>query len=829
MSDDPYFIQKLQLQGFRAFLQPQAFDFQQKRCLAVFAPNGKGKSSIVDALEFMFSDDGTLERLGIRAVNNHAGPSALAHNLAEETKTVPHVLIDFAKGKDVSTAIRPAASGKRRLPESAKTIGRYFVVDPIIRGHSLRKFVETDTPEQRYADVATWLQLGPLVDVQKNLRALRSQVKLAAEDTTALSRIDTYLAKQTANVVLTWDTFKILEYINRAVISPLDQELSLKALDASDAAYVTLTKRALSEERQLGLAGLRQIRKIATALFDRRNDAEFGEENIAGAILVFESTVSNLSNARRLESEERGKAADSVFQKLWQAAEPLFAEGTPDLEKCPVCSTPLADTVAGSTAGIRVHLAEHLNGLASYATAKKDLDRAVQDAGTAQTRLDSALKGLSDLLGDERETLKIGLANYRVAVETWAENGTPDSAPLVDTLTTFISDLNRQINEIEEKQGDHTYNKAKTIIDRLLEIQTERLITERTNAELTEIFQSLASLGTIVIGEIRKKVEALLDTLQTPMNEIYQKIQNEDAAPIRLVLPPEEDVNQQRLNLVIDFAKNRTGVQPGGYLSDSQIHSVALALRIAAIMQFNSGAPIMALDDIVTSYDADHRRSSAALIATMSRHYQVIITTHDERFFNYLKDQLEEKDWHFTRIIRLDPNFGPRFADHKVTDEMIEARWKGGDSAANEMRQAEEEWLLGICQSFGVRIRIRPIEKAYTYERSELALALASFFNDTNLRPNLVPGVSNSFLTSLQRGEIENFGSHFSDAQYGDGSIGDERTRWEEFKIFRSQFACPKCKRTKFKRPYELKKPVCAHRGCETQFEFILTSPLGTP
>ena len=352
MSDGPYFIQKLQLQGFRAFLQSQEFDFQQKRCLVVFAPNGKGKSSIVDALEIMFSDDGTLERLGIRAVNNHAGPSALAHNLADETKTVPHVLIDFAKGKDVSTAIRPAASGKRRLPESAKTIGRYFVVDPIMRGHSLRKFVETDTPEQRYADVATWLQLGPLVDVQKNLRALRSQVKLAAEDTTALSRIDTYLAKQTANVVLTWDTLKILEYINRAVISPLDQELSLKALDASDAVYVTLTKRALSEERQLGLAGLRQIRKIATALFDRTNDAEFGEENISGAILVFESTVSNLSNARRLEFEERGKAADSVFQKLWQAAEPLFAEGTPDLEKCPVCSTPLADTVAGSTAGI---------------------------------------------------------------------------------------------------------------------------------------------------------------------------------------------------------------------------------------------------------------------------------------------------------------------------------------------------------------------------------------------------------------------------------------------------------------------------------------------
>ena len=63
--------------------------------------------------------------------------------------------------------------------------------------------------------------------------------------------------------------------------------------------------------------------------------------------------------------------------------------------------------------------------------------------------------------------------------------------------------------------------------------------------------------------------------------------------------------------------------------------------------------------------------------------------------------------WHFTRIIGLDPAYGPRFADHKVSDEMIETRWVAGQSAVNEMRQVEEEWLLGICRDFGVSLRIR--------------------------------------------------------------------------------------------------------------------------
>src|SRR3546814_2792612 len=92
------------------------------------------------------------------------------------------------------------------------------------------------------------------------------------------------------------------------------------------------------------------------------------------------------------------------------------------------------------------------------------------------------------------------------------------------------------------------------------------------------------------------------------MQAIYHAIQGDDAPPVRLELPSEEDATQQRLMLLIDFASNRAGVQPAGYLSDSQLHSVALALRLAAIRTFNTRLPLIALDDVVTSYDADHRR-----------------------------------------------------------------------------------------------------------------------------------------------------------------------------------------------------------------------------
>jgi energy-coupling factor transporter ATP-binding protein EcfA2 len=828
VDDSPYFIHSLRLTGFRAYLRPKTFDFSEKRCLAIFAPNGYGKSSVIDALEFMFSTDGTLERLGQRTIHNQAGPAALAHNQSEEAKVAPSVEIGFIKGKNITSGPRSAAGPKRPMPQCASVVSRSFIVSPIIRGHTLRTFVEEHTAEQRYTDVASWLQLGPLVGVQKNLRSLRTQVKAAAEDTDALRRINTQTARETSQAVTQWDDTAVLACVNSSVLAPLDKTLLLNGLNPGDSVFQEVLRRAQVEERQVGLAGLRQLRQTAVALWVRNENEETHEVALNGAIPTFEAALATLSVAMQLEATERGKAAGAVFQALWKAAEPLFAEGVAPPELCPICATPLGDTAAGNSRAIRTHLATHLGELGDYAKAKRALDDATAATHRARSRLGAALPTLAGLLGEDDSALKAMLGAYCTAVDAWTSGEGPASADLVDALSALINRLDATIANIEAKQGEHTYAKAKGKIDRLVELQNERKLALRTQVELVTLSDALTAQAGIISGEIRQKVQNLLATLQTPMNDIYKRIQGADAAPIRLELPAEDDTNQQRLNLVIDFADNRVSVQPGGYLSDSQIHSLALALRLAAIKQFNSAAPIVALDDIVTSYDADHRRKIAGLIAAVFDDCQILLATHDERFFNYLKDQLAPAKWHFTRIIGVDRTYGPRFADHKVSDAMIAARWDAGESAANEMRQAEEEWLLSVCRDFGASMRIRPLEKAYSYERSELAAALAAFLNGVKLTPQLIAGVNNRFLASLQKGEIENFGSHFQDGPYGYGSIGDERARWDEFKVFRTQFSCQKCSRTRFKRPADLKRPVCAHEGCEAQFEFV-ANPSAAP
>jgi DNA repair exonuclease SbcCD ATPase subunit len=213
MADAPITIRSLTLIGFRAYLASKLFDFSKKPSLAVFAPNGMGKSGLVDALEFLFSKDGTIKRLGLRAVNNQAGVTALAHDLAAEKSKPSEVRFELNQDTKLYEGSR-STSGERTRPAEVEGLVACLKVDPIIRGYALRHFVENQTPEERYAEVAQWLQLMPLVEVQRNLRLLRQQVKADAEDDAPKVLIDAQISKATSKAVTAWDEKAVLAFAN---------------------------------------------------------------------------------------------------------------------------------------------------------------------------------------------------------------------------------------------------------------------------------------------------------------------------------------------------------------------------------------------------------------------------------------------------------------------------------------------------------------------------------------------------------------------------------------------------------------------------------------
>ena len=805
----PITIEKLELAGFRAYLKPQTFQLRGRSSpfsLAVFAPNGIGKSSLVDSLEYYFSKDGTLKRLGQRSSSTQAGLGAVRHVDAEERNVGTSVSIRFRQGIDRFGGPRPFSAP---LTDAAKRVRSHAKVPFVIRGYELRQFIDGTKPVDRYKELVTWFELDPLLAVQENLRKLKHRTSAMAADTTEANERLRDLVDATDGAISAWDEPSVLDWLNGSVLATLNKPLRLEALSDDDPTFQELESLERAEQEGAGHETLRNLLVMIDVLYAQPATPQ---EDPAGQIPSFEKAVSGLKDAAASENTARFTTRESVFKEVWESARDLLGNGAkPD--KCPVCCTDFASSPFGSRNGVYVNLDRNLSNLEEYRKA---------EAGrkAAEAKLDLTARDLGEALGQflllagsayRNETV----AAYREALRSW-EMGeeAPDGKGTAEALARLHASISADIGRIERQQGKHAYRNALETARRLLAAKAELERIGRTKSELKAIQNSLdlqvKAFGEAIVGH----VQSLVDGLQDETGAIYKDIQGPHARvpPIRIKLADEGAASQRSAKLLIDFADNCKEAVPGGFLSDSQIHTLALALRLAAIRMFNAGAKMLALDDIVTSYDADRRKNIASVLGDRFADFQIILVTHDEHFFDMLRGQLPASRWLFKRIKDLRDDIGPIFDDHKTRDEEIEARLAAKENAGADIRIAEEEWLTRICYEFGTPTTF---QRNHRYTNSELAESLGKFLKAQGLAPPKVPGFANDFLSSLQSNVIENFSSHFNDNMYKSASPEDARGRWDEFKYFRSRFVC-RCGHSRFARP--LKKPLCAK--CETPFSF---------
>ena len=812
---NPITIESFEVAGFRAYLEPQTFALntsKRRKSLVVYAPNATGKSSLVDAFEFYFSKRGSLERLGQRKSQTQAGPTAMEHVGAKSKAITGRVGFKFKHGSDLFEDDRTLVSPAER-PDAAQRVIDATKVRFVIRGYDLRRFVEASA-EDRYSEMAQWFALDPLVNIQKNLRSLQRTVKTKSESEAPINERLRDLKRLTDDQVTEWDEEVICRWFNSNVLNQLDPSLTFNKLSETDPAYIALGEANQKEQESLGLAALNRIMADTEAILGNDDQNALPEE--------FESSVAEFDTAVKLEVKERDAASQSIFNDIWKSAGALFGIEDLQLDGCPVCETRFEDTPHGSCGAVKIRIQTRLSTLQNYHTAQNNLKKTTTAVNQRKRNLMDGIERLQLRMTEGGITEDLAFTEYSAKVKDWSiGEEAPISKGFANALNTNHASLKNAKSEIELKQGDNTYANAHDTARRLIRLKGDVEIIFRERDHLSQLHSQLTDQIQSIEDRINDHIRKLVEGLQDEVNRLYKKMQHPvvpDPPTVRFWLSADPSKNQQQVRLSVNFAPGHTNVAPTGYLSDSQIHSVAIALRLVAIRTFNKGAPIVVLDDIVTSYDADHRKSIASMIAEDLEEFQVILVTHDEQFFLLLKDHLPDSQFEFRRITKIDSGYGPVFSNYRTPDAVVGTKLADGDSAGEEIRKVEEEWLLKICREFVVDVAIRPVDRPFQYDRNELAAALQRFLKDRKLSPPQVPGITNKFLVSLGQGQVENLASHFSDNPNQWNSSGDERTRWAEFKYFRDMFVCSDCGKDRFKRPYGMVLPVCW--SCETTFDF---------
>ena len=801
-------IEKLELTGFRAYLNPKTFSLRDKIpfSLAVFAPNGSGKSSLVDSLEYYFSMEGTLKRLGRNLSPTQAGLSAMRHVDADKRNIETAVHIWFRHGSEKFDDLRQMSDA---LTDAARRVLDLTKVPFVIRGHELRQFVEGTKPIDRYKELVRWFELDPLLTIQENMLKLKRRVNMMVSDTTGVNERIRDIGRITNGTIQNWDEPSILSWLNAHVLAELDKPLRFKSLSDDDPAFQELVAQETKRKRD----DSEVLKPLLTAIDDLHARPADSNKDSTGQIILFERTITSLRIASDIVTDVRTATSNSVFEEVWTSAQKLLTTET-ELDSCPVCNTKFSSSEFRSSDRVNANIRVNLEKLREYTQAK-------EKRNTVKTRLNRIAKDLEEALS--RFSLLASstyqydaVTNYYEVLRSWkAYDDAPDSKDAVDVLAQVRSSIIANIRQSDQQQDKHTYHDALETVRRLLDTKSELERIRRNKDALSVIKQNLDLQSKAFGDAIVDHVQNLIKKLQDETGTIYKAIQGPHVKvpPIRIELAGEGAADSRRAQLLVDFADNK-GVIPGGFLSDSQIHTLALALRLAAIRIFNTKVRIIALDDIVTSYDADHRKNIAAMLSDYFGDFQIILVTHDESFFGMLREHLSSSHWRFKQIKELRDNVGPIFDDHRTSEEEIEKKLATGENAATDMRQVEEEWLTRICYEFKTPTTFQRGK----YTNSILAESLNKFFKEQHLEPPKVPGNANSFILSLQVSTIENFSSHFNDNIYKSESTGDMQRRWDEFKYFRNLFVCSKCNHSHFKRPKGLNKPVCAK--CETQFRF---------
>ena len=343
----------------------------------------------------------------------------------------------------------------------------------------------------------------------------------------------------------------------------------------------------------------------------------------------------------------------------------------------------------------------------------------------------------------------------------------------------------------------------------LLNQLVENIPFESTQEKVSERFSGIrASLAGRIVG----RVQDFLERIKDPLNEIYSEIQGCDIKNFRMKLQYDNNLNQFHIPIFFDYNHLRKGILINEHLSDAQLHSLALAIKIASIEEFNIEAPLVIMDDVVVSYDAEYRYKIASFIAKRFRRTKIpfILTTHDERLFSYLRELIVDGSCQFREILRLDKE-GPVFRNAMSSDEEIQFLLESRISAANHIRKALEAWVKKICEEFKVEL---PYKRG-TYTHKFLVSALTKFLLDAGLITH--NDELFRFLKILKTLTLEHFGSHSNIDEYGTSSIGDERSRWKYIVQQRDKFKCSECQGAEFTRHIEKKENIPCCKKCNAK------------
>ena len=646
------------MHAFRGVPGEMTVDFGKGDSIVIYGDNGTGKSTIADALEWYFT--GEIELL------SHEG----------RQHAVRYVGGDVAGETSVEVITNGNLGGKIVLPDerSADISNAIRRETFLLRGRTLADFINK-TKTEKWKALVDILGLDAIESLREDLQRvrndLRKKAKVAEEEARTYHRA---LASGSSEVTEGTVLANLQQICGMLGVDPpqsLEQVVDPSWLGAAVGASVTVSA---ASDRQRVLA---EIKALDVPSFDER------------ALGAWNDLVSS-DRARLLPRAS-----------LVREAKRLFETGSVEKGRCPLCGHKVDDkTLARGIEralvevmeasrefeGLRdpmVQLAEDLEALYDRRASIHDRAHAIGLELTPAPdipyeALRKNIDALAPMPADAITRALSAVRKWDKAAGGLASKASPSEPSTRDAHLMMLAALCQQVNGW-----------------RLAETKAARA---RRALDLAErVFDAYQNKQKDDIAELLKRISHRV-------GEIYSALHpGEDLDAVSV-----EPWTAKGIELAIDFHGSRQR-PPHGVLSESHLNSLAIALFLAMADTFNERIRFLVLDDVINSFDVEHRGRLAELLADGFSGWQLIVLTHDQQFFEHLSRRapswrrLEFTSWSYTS--------GPRTTEYETTGILRTARERleTGDvqGAATKARRALEELLQEVCEALWAPLPFR--------------------------------------------------------------------------------------------------------------------------
>lgn len=641
-------ITSIHLEGFRGVRNQLDLKLDGASCV-IQGRNALGKSTVADGIEWAIS--GKIQNLGVEGVGTRAyrHRGLPEHEAAGVTLRLAPPAMQIQKAIDADLRTKTEHGGAADVGQLSSLLATDLI---LLRDEAVGKMAQMTKGERR-----NWISshLG-----LQRLEELRAGLVSASNDAAAaLSACQDRLDR----------CLRALR-----VAAALDASATLEDVWEAAANRCQVFGEPVIERSSVALGRFVQTRLEADGPRPEVGAAMQGAAALEGLIsappqsAAWERFVSSQA-ALSENSELRQRVAR--LHVLEASIRLLESTPWPD-DECPVCDQRVES-------GLLQHLLEHRASLIEEGALAAELHenrgaatREVEDTEAWMAKLlDLKVDGLSNLAADLQTRWSPLLARRRSSLENDDDVSSDPLALGSDERSLMVVEVERIQAAAARSPEELSRIEALTTLNVILDRMKDLELAEADNERADRVAKTMRTFATLCTEVQERAISRVLAEISQSVASYYERLHpGEGFTALELV------ADQGGFEFQMRF-RDEAVSPPRLLLSASHMHSVGLVVFLAAAKRYNRISRFILLDDVVNSFDAEHRAELAELLIHEFADWQILLLTHD----SILADRLQRMapGWRHHQITGWSFDGGPAFAGRRSTGDGLDEAIACGD------------------------------------------------------------------------------------------------------------------------------------------------------